>query len=59
MNMNVNSLYRLSIPQFESLYLEEVSDEVLALLINEVENGNQHCIDLLCNLALRKDELGS
>lgn len=55
MTMSVNSLYRLSIPQFESVYSEEVSDEVLALLINEVENGNQHCIDLLCNLALRKD----
>ncbi|EFQ7437699.1 type III secretion system effector deubiquitinase SseL [Salmonella enterica] len=59
MTMSVNSLYRLSIPQFESVYSEEVSDEVLALLINEVENGNQHCIDLVCNLALRKDELGS
>ncbi|EAC0926825.1 type III secretion system effector deubiquitinase SseL [Salmonella enterica subsp. enterica] len=58
MNICVNSLYRLSIPQFHSLYSEEVSDEVLALLISEVESGNQDCIDLLCNLALRNDELG-
>ncbi|EHM5990123.1 type III secretion system effector deubiquitinase SseL, partial [Salmonella enterica] len=50
MNICVNSLYRLSIPQFHSLYSEDVSDEALALLIGEVENGNQNCIDLLCNL---------
>ncbi|ECO4282728.1 deubiquitinase, partial [Salmonella enterica] len=25
-----------------------MSDEALALLIGEVENGNQNCIDLLC-----------
>ncbi|HAF0765431.1 TPA: deubiquitinase, partial [Salmonella enterica subsp. enterica serovar Heidelberg] len=35
-----------------------MSDEALALLIGEVENGNQNCIDLLCNLALRNDDLG-
>ncbi|ECJ5868181.1 SPI-2 type III secretion system effector deubiquitinase SseL [Salmonella enterica subsp. salamae] len=58
MNICVNSLYRLSIPQFQSLYSEEVSDERLALLISEVENGDQNCIDLLCNLALRNDDLG-
>ncbi|ECI3853409.1 type III secretion system effector deubiquitinase SseL [Salmonella enterica subsp. enterica] len=58
MNICVNSLYRLSITQFHSLYSEEVSDEVLALLISEVESGNQDCIDLLCNLALRNDDLG-
>lgn len=58
MNICVNSLYRLSTPQFHSLYSEDVSDEALALLIGEVENGNQNCIDLLCNLALRNDDLG-
>ncbi|EHJ0757102.1 type III secretion system effector deubiquitinase SseL, partial [Salmonella enterica] len=58
MNICVNSLYRLSTPQFQSLYSEEVSDEVLALLISAVENGDQNCIDLLCNLALRNDDLG-
>ncbi|EJT9339773.1 SPI-2 type III secretion system effector deubiquitinase SseL [Salmonella enterica subsp. enterica serovar Carswell] len=58
MNICVNSLYRLSISQFHSLYAEEVSDETLALLINEVENGDQNCIDLLCNIALRNDDLG-
>lgn len=58
MNICVNSLYRLSTPQFQNLYSEEVSDEVLALLIREVENGDQNCIDLLCNLALRNDDLG-
>lgn len=58
MNICVNSLYRLSTPQFQSLYSEEVSDEVLALLISAVENGDQNCIDLLCNLALRNDALG-
>ncbi len=58
MNICVNSLYRLSTPQFQSLYSKEVSDEVLTLLISEVENGDQNCIDLLCNLALRNDELG-
>lgn len=57
MNICVNSLYRLSTPQFHSLYSEDVSDEALALLIGEVENGNQNCIDLLCNLALRNDDL--
>lgn len=50
MNICVNSLYRLSTPQFHSLYSEDVSDEALALLIGEVENGNQNCIDLLCIL---------
>ncbi|EDN5136395.1 SPI-2 type III secretion system effector deubiquitinase SseL [Salmonella enterica] len=58
MNICVNSLYRLSTPQFQNLYSEEVSDEGLALLIREVENGDQNCIDLLCNLALRNDDLG-
>lgn len=58
MNICVNSLYRLSIPQFHSLYAEEVSDETLALLFSSVENGDQNCIDLLCNLALRNDDLG-
>ncbi|EOX8445976.1 SPI-2 type III secretion system effector deubiquitinase SseL [Salmonella enterica] len=58
MNVCVNSLYRLSTPQFESLYSEGTSDEVLALLISEAENGNQNCIDLLCNLALRNDGQG-
>ncbi|EFW5183194.1 SPI-2 type III secretion system effector deubiquitinase SseL, partial [Salmonella enterica] len=58
MNICVNSLYRLSIPQFHSLYAEEVSDETLALLFSAVENGDQNCIDLLCNLALRNDDLG-
>ncbi|EEK6842664.1 type III secretion system effector deubiquitinase SseL, partial [Salmonella enterica] len=38
MNICVNSLYRLSIPQFQSLYAEEVSDETLALLFSAVEN---------------------
>ncbi|ECZ7308990.1 deubiquitinase, partial [Salmonella enterica] len=42
MNICVNSLYRLSTPQFHSLYSEDVSDEALALLIGEVENGNQN-----------------
>ncbi|MCR3304309.1 type III secretion system effector deubiquitinase SseL, partial [Salmonella enterica subsp. enterica serovar Reading] len=58
MNICVNSLYRLSIPQFHSLYTEEVSDEALTLLFSAVENGDQNCIDLLCNLALRNDDLG-
>ncbi|HCM1916053.1 TPA: SPI-2 type III secretion system effector deubiquitinase SseL [Salmonella enterica subsp. salamae serovar 28:r:e,n,z15] len=58
MNICVNSLYRLSIPQFHSLYAEEVSDEALALLFSAVENGDQNCIDLVCNLALRNDDLG-
>ncbi|ECC9151991.1 type III secretion system effector deubiquitinase SseL [Salmonella enterica subsp. salamae] len=58
MNICVNSLYRLSIPQFHSLYSEEVSDEALALLFSAVENGDQNCIDLVCNLALRNDDLG-
>lgn len=58
MNICVNSLYRLSIPQFHSLYTEEVSDEALALLFSAVENGDQNCIDLVCNLALRNDDLG-
>ncbi|MGJ2514201.1 SPI-2 type III secretion system effector deubiquitinase SseL, partial [Salmonella enterica subsp. enterica serovar Paratyphi A] len=49
---------RLSTPQFHSLYSEEVSDEALALLFSAVENGDQNCIDLLCNLALRNDNLG-
>ncbi|ECF5408973.1 type III secretion system effector deubiquitinase SseL, partial [Salmonella enterica] len=47
MNICVNSLYRLSIPQFQSLYAEEVSDETLALLFSAVENGDQNCIDLV------------
>lgn len=58
MNICVNSLYRLSTPQFHSLYAGEVSDETLALLLSSVENGDQNCIDLLCNLALRNDDLG-
>lgn len=58
MNICVNSLYRLSTPQFHSLYAGEVSDETLALLFSAVENGDQNCIDLLCNLALRNDNLG-
>ncbi|EEN6189255.1 deubiquitinase, partial [Salmonella enterica] len=29
-----------------------MSDETLALLFSAVENGDQNCIDLLCNLAL-------
>lgn len=58
MNICVNSLYRLSIPQFHSLYTGDVSDETLALLFSSVENGDQNCIDLLCNLALRNDNLG-
>ncbi len=58
MNICVNSLYRLSIPQFHSLYTEEVSDEALTLLFSAVENGDQNCIDLLCNLALRNDDWG-
>ncbi|EIA4225598.1 type III secretion system effector deubiquitinase SseL, partial [Salmonella enterica subsp. enterica serovar Worthington] len=58
MNICVNSLYRLSISQFHSLYAGEVSDETLALLLSSVENGDQNCIDLLCNLALRNDDLG-
>ncbi|EEP0950974.1 type III secretion system effector deubiquitinase SseL, partial [Salmonella enterica] len=58
MNICVNSLYRLSIPQFHSLYSEEVSDEALTLLFSAVENGDQNCIDLVCNLALRNDDLG-
>ncbi len=59
MNICVNSLYRLSTPPVHGLYAEEVkSDETLALLIGEVENGNQNCIDLLCNLALRNDDTG-
>lgn len=56
MNICVNSLYRLSISQFHSLYAGEVSDETLALLLSSVENGDQNCIDLLCNLALRNDD---
>ncbi|KAF0658223.1 hypothetical protein L247_38025, partial [Salmonella enterica subsp. enterica serovar Worthington str. BCH-7253] len=35
-----------------------MSDETLALLLSSVENGDQNCIDLLCNLALRNDDLG-
>ncbi|EAW8086054.1 type III secretion system effector deubiquitinase SseL, partial [Salmonella enterica] len=35
-----------------------MSDETLALLFSSVENGDQNCIDLLCNLALRNDNLG-
>ncbi|WP_183059884.1 SPI-2 type III secretion system effector deubiquitinase SseL [Salmonella enterica] len=58
MNICVNSLYRLSIAQFHSLYTGDVSDETLALLFSAVENGDQNCIDLLCNLALRNDDLG-
>lgn len=58
MNICVNSLYRLSMAQFQSLYLEEVNDDILALLISAAENGNQNCIDLLCNIALRNDGLG-
>ncbi|MEA7604740.1 hypothetical protein ONJ17_25770, partial [Salmonella enterica subsp. enterica serovar Agona] len=42
-----DSLYRLSTPQFHSLYAGEVSDETLALLFSAVENGDQNCIDLL------------
>ncbi|ECR6877294.1 type III secretion system effector deubiquitinase SseL, partial [Salmonella enterica] len=39
MNICVNSLYRLSISQFHSLYAGEVSDETLASLLSSVENG--------------------
>ncbi|TYN25175.1 type III secretion system effector deubiquitinase SseL, partial [Salmonella enterica subsp. enterica serovar Typhimurium] len=35
-----------------------MSDEALTLLFSAVENGDQNCIDLLCNLALRNDDLG-
>lgn len=31
---------------------------MFVLLIGEVENGNQNCIDLLCNFVLCNDNLG-
>lgn len=58
MTVTAASCYQLSKLQFDNLFTNNIDNDTMALLAQSAANGNLDSIDLLHNLALRKDTVG-
>ncbi|MGL5388954.1 MAG: ElaD/SseL family deubiquitinase [Enterobacterales bacterium] len=58
MTVDAASYYRLSKPQFDNLFTDNIRTDTMESLAQSAANGNLDSIDLLHNLALRKDTVG-